>query len=411
MSEKRRDSKNRILKTGESQRSDGCYMYRYVDGNGKKKGLYSWRLVATDPIVEGKKANIPLRELEKKVWRNIDDEIATDGGNYTVLKLVQRYIGLKTGVKMSTRAGYNTVIHLLEKDPFGARRIDKVKVSDAKEWLIRLQQVDKKSYWTIHTVRGVLRPAFQMAEEDDLIRKNPFSFQLATVVVNDSIRREAISRKDEKRFLEFIRNDAHYCRYYDGMYILFKTGMRIGEFCGLTISDLDMEKRTINIDHQLQRVGTKIYIESTKTNAGTRVLPMTDDVYEAFCRVLKKRPKIKKEPMIDGHTGFLFLDKDKRPMLGLHCEHYFKYAIDKYNSIYRLQMPRITPHICRHTYCTNMAKAGMNPKTLQYLMGHSEIGVTMNTYTHLGLEDAREEMEKLFEVRKDIKKIEKMKEA
>ena len=74
-------------------------------------------------------------------------------------------------------------------------------------------------------------------------------------------------------------------------------------------------------------------------------------------------------------------------------------------------MPRITPHICRHTYCTNMAKAGMNPKTLQYLMGHSEIGVTMNTYTHLGLEDAREEMEKLFEVRKDIKKIEKMKEA
>ena len=246
---------------------------------------------------------------------------------------MQRYIGLKTGVKMSTRAGYNTVIHLLEKDPFGARRIDKVKVSDAKEWLIRLQQVDKKSYWTIHTVRGVLRPAFQMAEEDDLIRKNPFSFQLATVVVNDSIRREAISRKDEKRFLEFIRNDAHYCRYYDGMYILFKTGMRIGEFCGLTVSDLDMEKRTINIDHQLQRVGTKIYIESTKTNAGTRVLPMTDDVYEAFCRVLKKRPKIKKEPMIDGHTGFLFLDKDKRPMLGLHWEHYFKHAIDKYNNI------------------------------------------------------------------------------
>ena len=61
-------------------------------------------------------------------------------------------------------------------------------------------------------------------------------------------------------------------------------------------------------------------------------------------------------------------------------------------------MPKITPHICRHTYCSNMAKAGMNPKTLQYLMGHSDIGVTMNTYTHLGLEDAKEEMIRMEEL-------------
>ncbi len=53
----------------------------------------------------------------------------------------------------------------------------------------------------------------------------------------------------------------------------------------------------------------------------------------------------------------------------------------------------------RHTYCSNMAKSGMNPKTLQYLMGHSEIGVTMNTYTHLGLEDATEELRKMEEER------------
>lgn len=52
------------------------------------------------------------------------------------------------------------------------------------------------------------------------------------------------------------------------------------------------------------------------------------------------------------------------------------------------------PHVCRHTYCSNMAKSGMNPKTLQYLMGHSDIGVTLNTYTHLGAEDAKEELGK-----------------
>ena len=66
-----------------------------------------------------------------------------------------------------------------------------------------------------------------------------------------------------------------------------------------------------------------------------------------------------------------------------------------YNEIYRVRMPNITPHVCRHTYCSNMARSGMNPKTLQYLMGHSDIGVTMNTYTHLGLDDAQNEMVRL----------------
>lgn len=66
--------------------------------------------------------------------------------------------------------------------------------------------------------------------------------------------------------------------------------------------------------------------------------------------------------------------------------------VDRYNEIYKVQMPKITPHVCRHTYCTNMAKSGMSPKTLQYLMGHSDIGITMNVYTHLGLNDAKDEM-------------------
>ena len=72
-----------------------------------------------------------------------------------------------------------------------------------------------------------------------------------------------------------------------------------------------------------------------------------------------------------------------------------KRAVEKYNEGHMLHLPTITPHVCRHTYCSNMAKAGMNPKTLQYLMGHSEIGVTMNTYTHVGFEDAKDELERM----------------
>ena len=81
--------------------------------------------------------------------------------------------------------------------------------------------------------------------------------------------------------------------------------------------------------------------------------------------------------------------------------------VKRYNEIYRVQIPNITPHVCRHTYCSNMARAGMNPKTLQYLMGHSDIGVTMNTYTYLGLEDAQNEMVRLEELNKAKEEVAK----
>ena len=77
-------------------------------------------------------------------------------------------------------------------------------------------------------------------------------------------------------------------------------------------------------------------------------------------------------------------------------------------AITRDQMPNITPHVCRHTYCSNMAKAGMNPKTLQYLMGHSDISVTLNTYTHLGLEDAQAVLDRMEEAQNARKKQEKL---
>ncbi len=98
---------------------------------------------------------------------------------------------------------------------------------------------------------------------------------------------------------------------------------------------------------------------------------------------------------MDGHAGFLFFTKAGAPRNAMHWQKFFASAVAKHNTIYRLQLPKITPHVCRHTYCSNMAKSGMNPKTLQYLMGHSDISITMNTYTHLGLEDAWEELHRL----------------
>lgn len=395
MSEKRRDNRNRILRNGESQRKDGRYAYKYIDATGKQQFVYSWKLEKTDKLPEGKRDCLSLREKERQILRDLDDQIAPRGGEMTVLELVQKYIRQKTGVRPNTEAGYQTVVNILKQEKFGGMRIDRVKTSDAKCWLIRLQK-DGRSYSSIHSIRGVVRPAFQMAVEDDLIRKNPFEFQLATVVVNDSVTREAISRKQERAFLEFVKNDKHFSRYYEGIYILLKTGLRISEFVGLTLADLDMVNRIITVDHQLQRTSKMEYIiEATKTTSGTRKIPMTDDVYACFERIIANRQKPKVEPIIGGKWGFLYLDKNGMPMVALHWEKYFQHICQKYNSIYKVPMPKVTPHVCRHTYCSNMAKSGMNPKTLQYLMGHSDIGVTLNTYTHISFEDAQKELQRV----------------
>lgn len=391
----RRDNKNRKLWTGESQDKDGRYVYKYTDAFGKRKALYSWRLTEADATPKGKRKDLSLREKEKLLQKEVSDGIVPDGGNMTVLELVKRYVSQKRGVRHNTEANYKFVINIIAKEPFGQKRIDKVKLSDAKAWLIKLQD-DGRGYSSIHTIRGVVRPAFQMALDDDLIRRNPFEFQLSTVVVNDSVTREAITRKQERQFLDFIKNDKHFCRYYDGIYILFHTGLRISEFVGLTVSDIDFENRRINVDHQLQRKRNMEYIiEETKTDAGVRQIPMMDDVYDCFQRIIANRNKPKVEPMIDGKIGFLYLDKNEMPMVALHWEKYFQHIREKYNSIYKVQMPIITPHVCRHTFCSNMAKSGMNPKTLQYIMGHSDISVTLNTYTHVKFEDAEEEMKKV----------------
>ena len=241
MIDRRRDRKGRVLRNGEGQDPDGRYRFSYY-ADGKQRSVYSWKLEKTDRVPQGKRDSPSLREKEQEIRKAQGQGIAYQGGGLTVHDLVQRYTDLRTGVRDSTRAGYQTVLNLLGKAPFGQRRIDTVKLSDAKGWLISLQ-ANGRRYSPVHTIRGVLRPAFQMAVEDDLLLKNPFEFQLVSVLVNDSVTREAVSRKDERRFLDFLQSDSHFSRYYEGVYILFHTGLRISGSCGLTLDDIDMEDR------------------------------------------------------------------------------------------------------------------------------------------------------------------------
>lgn len=383
MSEKRKDSKGRILRTGESQRKDLTYQFRYTDVTGKRRTIYAKDLKE-------------LRKQEEKIQKDIDDGIHYCEGNINVIELVERYVSLKQGVRHATKVGYNFVLNLIRKEDFCYRRINTIKTSDAKLWFMKLQK-DGRGYSTITSVRGVVKPAFQMACDEDIIRKNPFAFSLAGVVVNDSQKREALTPEEQNIFMTFVKEDPHYCRYYDEFNVLLGTGMRVSEFCGLTKDDLDFENRRIFVGKQLVKENKGAYhVEKTKTESGVRYIPMTDAVYESLQNILKNRKKPRKEMMVDGYTGFILLDQKCNPKVALHLDHHMQWTMKKYRRTRNEPLPTITPHVLRHTFCTNMANAGMDLKSLQYLMGHSDAGVTMNVYTHASYAHAEQTMQKIL---------------
>jgi len=396
MSEKRRDNKNRILRSGESQRKDGRYAYKYTDTFGKPQFVYAWKLVPTDKTPAGKRDDISLREKIKVIHKDLDDGIDTVGKKMTVCQLYAKQIRHRGNVKHNTKIGRERLMKLLEQDKLGSCSIDSVKMSDAKEWALRMAEKGI-AYSTISNDKRSLKAAFYTAIQDDCIRKNPFDFKLNTVIEDNTQPKEALTPKQEKELLAFVQGDKVYRKYYDELIILLETGLRISELCGLTDNDLDFENRVINVDHQLlYSPDIGYYIEPPKTESGIRQIPMTESVYEALRNVLKKR-RGAKPIIVDGYSNFLFIgSRSGKPKTCSIYDGMFRGLVKKYSRCRDVALPKVTtPHTLRHTFCTNKANAGMNPKALQYLMGHANIVMTLNYYAHANFESAKAEMDRL----------------
>ncbi|WP_131020177.1 site-specific integrase [Clostridioides difficile] len=390
---KRQDSKGRNLRLGESQRKDGRYVYKYTDIFGKPQFVYAWKLVPTDKTPTGKRDDKSLREKEKQIKKDLDDGIDTIGGKMTVCQLYAKKNNQKKNIKRNTEIGRQYLMNALENDPLGMRAIDTVKQSDAKEWAIRMN--DKGySYKTIDNYKRSLKASFYMAIQDDCIRKNPFHFKLSDVLEDDTEPKVILTPEQEEKLLSFMETDNVYSKYRDEVILLLETGLRISELCGLT-THIDMLNRVINIDHQLLR-DTEVgyYISTPKTKNGKRELPLTEGAYQALERILKNRGKA--QPLVvDGYSNFLFLNREGLPKVAGNYESMVRGLIKKYNKTHEDKLPNITPHSFRHTYCTNMANKGMNPNTLQYIMGHANITMTLGYYAHGTFQSAKAELERL----------------
>ena len=363
-------------------------MYRYTDLSGKRKYVYARTLQE-------------LREKENGIQQDLIVGINHSAGEISVSDYVKVQAELKRGARLGTRRAFGYVANLLKEEAFGSKRINQVKQSDAKLWILELHEQGYK-YNSVANIVYVMKAVFNIAVDENIVRKNPFSFKLTDVIQKEPASRDAVSREDIETYLDFLESDSVYQKIYDEVVILLGTGLRISELYGLTIADVDFENKRIRVGRQLQRdYGGIYFIAEPKTESGNRFVPMSQDVEEAFRRSIANRnPKI--EHIINGVTGFIFMNRKGMPKLAGDLDRQMRRSIEHYNEDHDEKLPHMTPHMLRHTFCTEMAMRGLNVKTLQYIMGHSNISTTLNIYTHVAFDQVESSFNEVVEKREDL---------
>lgn len=366
---KRKDSKGRVLKDGESERGDGRYCYRYYGLDGKRKCVYDRDLSS-------------LRDKERKINKDLEDGIYSN--NINLNQAFERYMAVKSDLRNGTRHKYNLEYDRWIRDTWlGNKCISEIKKSDIL--LFYKEKSEKYSNGTIRCMHKYIHPALEMAVEDDLIRKNPANNCIKDYMASKP--REAMTKEDTVKMLSYAENEFDYGKeYLLAVKIMLGTGLRVGETVGLTWDDVDMKNGTIKVDKQFTLIAGggmhEYHISKPKTDSAIRTIPMSKDVLEMM-KTHKNQTyfkSIKYGVSVDGYSGFVFHTRTGLPILPNRINDYLAKLVNSYNSTHEDSLPKISCHTMRHTFCTRMSELGINPKALQYIMGHSSYKTTADIY-------------------------------
>lgn len=393
MSGKRRDTKGRLLRTGESQRPDGKYEYKYIDAKGVRRSLYSWRLVESDKLPAGKYGCAPLRDMEAKVIRDTQDGINSFvASRMTLNDFWNDYIANKYELKQSTRTNYIYTYEKYIKNELGKRSIASIRYSDIKKFYGRLLQSGFKAN-SVEIMQTILHPVFGVALRDGYIRINPTDGVIAELKRShdwEKPKRHALTVPEQEAFVSFVTHSPTYSHWMNLFTVLLGTGMRIGECLGLRWQDCDFEEKIISVNHcliyRVQENGKmKFMVTTPKTKAGTRIIPMFKEVKRAL---LSERAKQMEHGFtvseIDGYSGFIFQNRFQEAM----SPHVVNRAIYRIIKAYNLdaeksgaiKLPHFSAHNLRHTFCTRFCENERDIKVIQEIMGHRNIETTMDVY-------------------------------
>lgn len=382
MSEKRKDNKGRLLRSGESQRKDLTYMYRYRDNNGTRRSIYARTLAE-------------LREKEDDIAEQLREEPVSET-YLTVGELVKQYIDTKYNLKHTTAKSYDIAYRHILKSSFSKLDVTKVTKSAVKRFYIELN-TNGLSYSSVETLVKVLKPAFRLAIDDDIISKNPCAFPLSEVLRDNTSPRKPITQEELNLFLDFIDSVPKFKRFYNEIAVLAYTGIRVSELCALTIADVDFEKNRIAVNKQTSYTEERgRYLDTTKTESGNRFITIDPILLPCLKDAVHIAKERKQQPIVDGHSGFLFVTKHGEMCLNHDITTRVKTIWRTYNATHDTPLPNITPHILRHTFCTRCIELGIDVKSVQYFMGHASASVTLDIYSHSSYSSAEKAFMKVL---------------
>lgn len=403
MATKRKDSHRIVLKKGEYQRTNGTYAYRWTDGKGKRHEVYARDLD-------------DLRAKEKEIDADTNEGIKVEARYVIINEMYDLWVQLKRGIKDNTFENYKYMYNTFVRPSFGKKRIQTLKKSDVKIFYNYLADQRCLQASTIDSIHNVLHQVLDMAVDDKYIRSNPSDKALKELKQSHAFKtekRRALTIAEQELFLNYLRNNETYSHWYPIFAVMLGTGMRVGEVTGLRWCDIDLENGVIDINHTLvyychrhevELNGCYFNVNTPKTKASNRKIPMIESVKEAFLmeKANQEKTGIRCSAVIDGYSDFIFVNRNGKTQHQGTLNKAIRRIIRDCNDEVLLNdenatvlLPHFSCHSLRHTFSTRMCEAGINVKVIQDTLGHQDISTTMNIYTDATKEMKKQEFESL----------------
>ncbi len=409
--ERRKDKKNRVLKEGEYQRSCGTYEFKWRDKSG---GRHSISAVTLEE----------LREKELDVLRDVLDGVKADKNNLTINDLYNSWVQLKRGLKDNTFSNYKYMYTMFVEPDFGKRKIVDLKRSDIRSFYNYLADERHVQINTIDCIHTVLHQVLELGVEDDYLRYNPSDNALKELKKARNFevtKRRALTVPEQELFEAYLSKQGQYHRWYPIFIIMLWTGMRVGEVTGLRWCDIDLEDDTISVNHTLVYYDKRnderctFAINTPKTAAGERIIPMLPKVKEAFLmeKQYQEECGLESRAVVDSYRDFIFINRFgnvqhqgtlNKALSRIVRDCNFE-ILDKPHKKDTVILPKFSNHSLRHTFTTRMCEAGVNLKVMQEILGHADAETTMDIYAEATKELKRSELDSFAEFFGRVKEL------
>ncbi len=403
-----RYAKGRIkLKKGEYQRPNGSFEYKWTDRYGKRHSEYA-------------KTLIELRIKEDAIRKDLLDGLTGINLNLTINSYFKIWQKIKSGVRESSFSTYLRLYQRYIETQFGETKLKDLTYSKVVLFYKDLLENHGLGISSVNNINVVLSMILNVAIRDGVLRTNPCNGALKELkrkYAGTKKEVKALTKAEQEVFEDFLKKPGIFHSLYPLITVMLYTGIRVGELGGMRWADIDFEKNQIEIAHTLLfeekpgQKGSVFSLNPPKTKTSERKIPMNPKVRDALLREKNRQlaDGISCNVTVNGYSDFVFLDDNGSLIHYKKLNHRLdriSKAIDneiKSNGTVNglTSFPHVHSHMLRHTFATRMREAGADIKATADIMGHTEVNLTLNTYTDASEDFKRQEIALLDQIKTD----------